>query len=536
MCVHGPQFLETYREFWEEPSSASPAWISVLYGVLLNGVLLCVRAGEPLPSNFALSPPQVLEVYQRRAAECLVMANYSVTPGKYTLEALILHGQSEFIRRPNAQVGLWVLCGVAIRLGYRLGYHRDPKHYSQISMFEGEIRRRIWAHLVQFDVLSSYQVGLPTLIQDRHYDCEPPRNIFDEDLDMNCTELPPSRPETEMTPILYTIAKGRVLGVFKEIFDLGSHVRMTNHDFDKVAILEQKLSKAIASIPPRLRLVSATASLIIPPSIRTRQYNLALLGLKSSLILHRHYMAESYQNPKYEHSRHACLEAAMTLLMHQGNILSEVQPAGLLFTERWFITSLEHHDFLLAAMVICLELSVRMKSQVSMPTADDGTSVTYSSEQLIEAVRRSQQFWYIVKDQTRHAQQACDILNLMLSRISAQPADINGQAWSGSQRAPEQQQQPQQPPQPRQHPFPNGPPPPYTMHQNGHSSTYPTQNGTGTAPPAAMQQPHEGMMDGAFQDMSFMEPGMQEISDMLINPDLIDWGAWETAMQSSRPQ
>lgn len=384
----------------------------MLFGVMLGGAFLYLRAGDALPEGMA-TPGEVLENFQRRSAECLVLSNYSTAPGKYTLEALLLHGHSEFIRRPDAQVGIWVLGGVAIRLALRMGYHRDPSHYSHFTPFEGEMRRRMWANIKQLDCLTSYQVGLPSMLQDRHTDCLPPRNIFDEEISAESTELPPSRPETEMTPILYQIVKVRLMSVFDEIFDETSLVELHNRNYDRVAALDRRLSEAIAAIPPGLRLASPQDSLMVHPNVLIRQYNIELLGQKARCILHRQHMTKSFQDPKFDYSRKACLGAAMALLKYQMDILAEVQPGGLLFNERWFVTQLEHSDFLLACMVVLLEVCSRGKRS----NASRGLEEAYSTTQLMDAVKKSQEFWYIMRDRNRKAMQAYKTMSGMLSRI-----------------------------------------------------------------------------------------------------------------------
>lgn len=76
-----------------------------------------------------------MDDFQRRSTECLILSNYSTAPSPYTLEALIINLQNEFVRRRDAHPGVWVLAGVAIRLAMRMGYHRDPASYRQLSVF-----------------------------------------------------------------------------------------------------------------------------------------------------------------------------------------------------------------------------------------------------------------------------------------------------------------------------------------------------------------------------------------------------------------
>lgn len=58
-----------------------------------------------------------------------------------------------------------------------MGYHRDPKHLAGISVFEGEMRRRVWLNLVQIEALMSYQLGFPSMIPSEFCDTEVPRNL-----------------------------------------------------------------------------------------------------------------------------------------------------------------------------------------------------------------------------------------------------------------------------------------------------------------------------------------------------------------------
>ena len=94
---------------------------------------------------------------------------------------------------------------------------QDPKHFPEMSPFKSEMRRRVWLFLAQADPLISFQFGIPRNIDPSSYDTELPRNLYDEDFDEDCVELPPSRPENDRTIVLYSIAKSRVVQAFGDI-------------------------------------------------------------------------------------------------------------------------------------------------------------------------------------------------------------------------------------------------------------------------------------------------------------------------------
>lgn len=397
----------------------------MLYGILLGGTFLYMGSQDAMPDGLG-NPVVALQTFQKRSTECLIMSNYATAPTSFTIEALLLNVQGEFALRPKTPIGPWLLAGIVTRLAMRMGYHRDPDHYPQISPFQGEMRRRVWASISQLDTLSSYQLGLPSIIQESHCDTRLPRNFLDEDLDSSTTELPAPRSDAELTPISYIIAKGRLLAVFRSFFNHVSTVRMAA--YGDIMALDQRLREAHSAIPARLRIVRLEDSITTPPNLLIRRYNLELVFQKSRCILHRHHMTEAYNNPKYAYSRLSCIEAAMTLLGHQAKIYEEVQVGGRLYRDKWFLSSLEHNDFLLAAMIVCLELSSRLKGH---PEESGGVTehglLTYSRADMVSALQTARVFWTEFSPRSAEALQASTVLGVMLDKVSS-PVE-----WQGSQ-------------------------------------------------------------------------------------------------------
>ncbi|OJK04243.1 hypothetical protein ASPACDRAFT_50126 [Aspergillus aculeatus ATCC 16872] len=198
-------------------------------------------------NNNITTPETQCETFRLQAAYCLVTAKYT-TPTKYTLEALALYTQTEYFRSKDAQHEVWLLMGMTIRLAMRAGLHRDGVGYSpKLSCFDAEMRRRLWSLMAQLDALFSFQIGLPRMIASGVADTRPPRNLLDEDFGPTSTSLPPPRPETEFTPVLYLIAKSRLAEVFGRIAD---HVASTVPTApSQVVQLDEQLNAAYAGTP-----------------------------------------------------------------------------------------------------------------------------------------------------------------------------------------------------------------------------------------------------------------------------------------------
>ncbi|KAF5007783.1 hypothetical protein FDECE_5907 [Fusarium decemcellulare] len=447
-------------------------------------------AADRLISRYFNSPMpgiEVMELFQRRSTECLLISKYGTAPTNYTMEALLLNLQGEFVRRRDAHLGLWVLGGVAIRVAMRMGYHRDPDNHPRITPLQGEMRRRIWAVIQQLDVLTSCQLGLPCLIQEYQCDTRPPSNLLDEDFGPETTQLPPSRPETQLTPVLYTIAKSRLSLIFRTIFN---HVSLGRVEaYEEIMAYDQRLHNAYRRLPAKLQIVALEDCITTPPSLLTRRYNLEFLFQKARCMLHRHHMSKSYEDPRYNYSRTACVDAAMTVLTHQANIFKEVQVGGLLYADRWFISSLERHDFLLAAMIICLELSSRTNEQPA-PSGNDGF-LKFSREAMIQALENSQSFWAELKASSVEAKQAFDMLSVMLGSV----------ATSGTTH------------------IEHISIPPSTEVPLSGSSSMPTQASFSYGTPSV-------------SDQSGFATSIEGIGAMLTSPHIDNWDLWESLIQS----
>jgi hypothetical protein len=392
----------------------------VLFGVLGVGCFLYMRSGESLPGTLAsLHALDVIDVFHQRGTQSLIMSRYTVAPTMYTIEALGFNIQQEFLRQRDAHMGLGVLASVVVRLAMRMGMHRDPEKYEQITPFEGEMRRRVWASVLQLDAFASTLLGMPAMIHESHYDTKLPRNLLDDDFGQDTVELPPSRPETELTPVLYPITKTRLLTVFRAIFNrvcLG-HIE----SYEEVMAFDRRLRSVHAQTSPRFRVVSFEDAITDPPFLIIRRFNVEILFQKARCILHRHHMTKAYADPRYNFSRTSGVEGAMEILRHQASIHQEVQPGGVLYQDRWFVTTLERNDFLLASMIVCVELSQRGRDVEVAPkgqTRPEDGYARYSRADLVAALQRSRFFWAEYRTGSAEAQQAYNLLSVMLDKVS----------------------------------------------------------------------------------------------------------------------
>jgi hypothetical protein len=159
-AVHRPSFLEMFEKLWTTPSEVPTMWLSHFFSILCLGSRNAAYSIENQPDEQMIARLGSADHYQELSAAALALADYT-KPKRHTVEALMAHATCEYLKQDDSHLRLWLLMGVVLRVALRMGYHRDASHFPKLSPFEGEMRRRVWTLVYVFDVLESYQLGLP---------------------------------------------------------------------------------------------------------------------------------------------------------------------------------------------------------------------------------------------------------------------------------------------------------------------------------------------------------------------------------------
>jgi hypothetical protein len=438
--MHSPTFHQKLRDHWKDPSKTSIIWLGLLNAVLCLAMQSYHKIGdEPLEwkgtfirassdfSNFALTNlGQTLDLaaeYRLRAVQCLVNSDYTKS-SVYTLETLILYVNGEYSSRWDAEVGLWVIVGMVVRLAIRMGYHRDPSNYPGLTPYQGEMRRRVWMFIRQMDTLFSFQLALPGMIRNSDTDTELPRNIFEDEFGPDTKELPPARPTTEPTPVSYMITKGQISWEFGAILEEINAVSGKPVSYDDILKRDNRLRELKNDMAPHLRLRPIEECTHDPAQLLMQRFGLEIMWQKTVCVLHRKYLARARQNSRYAHSRRACVDASMEILRCQAQLHRESQPGGRMRTMKWFISSLTNHDYLLGAMVVCLDLHYDMmvESMEERPANYDPYFWTPSQRaEMFQALETSQSLWNEASDTSIEAYKASNIIGIVLKKLRSPP-------------------------------------------------------------------------------------------------------------------
>ena len=412
--LHPPSWYRLYEKHWLSPDKTGPAWLGQLYAILCLAMHSYYRMDDE-PPEYRGKSLGLAANYRARTGQCLLLADFT-KPVNHMIETMVLHLHCEYARSRDAEVGVWVLVGMIVRLAMRMGYHRDPKYYPMISPFQGEIRRRVWTFVRQSDLLFSFQIGLPSMIRLGDCDTELPRNLYDDEFDEDSKELPPSRPITEPTPVSYMCAKANMSFAFGRVVERLHSVSTCS--YDDIMILDRELRDARAELPPHLRQRSIEESMTDPGALVMQRFNLSILHHKGQCVLHRKFLARARENNRYAHSRRTCVDSSMELLSHQATLHYESRPGHRLHGMKVFISSLTAADFLLAAMIVSLDLCYGAEAEdAGQGSADIYTWGSERRGDMIKALEVSREIWTETKDQSMEAYKASEVLSVMLTKL-----------------------------------------------------------------------------------------------------------------------
>lgn len=291
----------------------------------------------------------------------------------------------------------------------RMGYHREPSNFNHISPFDGEMQRRNWALICQWDLLSSFQLGLPSSIKMGQCDTELPRNLKDSDFDENSCELPRARPDTEMTTMLYYIAKHRLLPTMEKILTQELSRSLCRHE--EILETDAELRKSYRAIPQAIKYIPMSQSFVEAPSVILNRLKVELMYQKSLCILHRRYMASNVT------SKVICQTAAMGILTELISIHQETQLGGRLNRERWMISSIHASDFYLAILIVCSIVSTRN------PGGSQKSLDAQHYEMMVSLLRQAYEICGRQRSKSQEGSRVTDTLATILAKLENKPAE-----------------------------------------------------------------------------------------------------------------
>jgi Fungal specific transcription factor domain len=241
--IHVPTFRKQYELFWEGQSQSES---------FLPQLLAVLSIGSRFENKHRGLSHEIVEGVHIPTACALVRAWLDGLKGKQlveisTLLAEVLLLQAQRMVVPRHQDS-WTQLGSIVRMAMTMGLHRDPSEFEpRLSVFAGEIRRRLWFTILDMDLHQSLACNLPCAVREGDYTCRPPRNLDDDDLYVDMKELPPSKPIDQSTDNQIQVFAAMTLGVRIKVAHLINRIDSV-HDYSEVIEIGGKLERFLEDI------------------------------------------------------------------------------------------------------------------------------------------------------------------------------------------------------------------------------------------------------------------------------------------------
>ncbi|KAI2611600.1 uncharacterized protein GGS25DRAFT_202239 [Hypoxylon fragiforme] len=213
--IHIPTFKAEYATFWDPSKTRSASFTALVLSMISVSCCLDMQSSNKFvgvkSSSTQMAEKWIKacdEWYEHQSQKHRKLVHYQISCLLYLAKRVNIIKKKRY----------WTTSGGMVRDSITVGLHQDPDHTpAKISPYISEMRRRLWATMVEFEVQASFDQGLPTLLSSVHNDADAPRNIDDSSFDENTQELPISRPPNEYTSSSYQHIGRRSLALRVEL-------------------------------------------------------------------------------------------------------------------------------------------------------------------------------------------------------------------------------------------------------------------------------------------------------------------------------
>ncbi|CAI6333785.1 unnamed protein product [Periconia digitata] len=341
--LHAPTFWGSYRAYWDpsHPSTASDFEMDAIILSIL-ACTLCISTHDTTRHCISGSTFRAQAVVWIRACEAWLKQQSHKHRSLASVQVRFLRLLALSTNCLKSKQYYEEVQNLIVFMR-SIGMHRDPRILgNRCSAFEGEMRRRLWATAMELELQASIDKGVPSVISDANYDCDPPRNIDDSDLLPATEHLPLSQPPSNYTSTSFLYHASKSLFLRRQLCTQLNSLHPHSPTIFSPNKSESELLKALSLLPkwednPQALQSSTLLDLLL------RQW---LMHFHKPEVLH---LAGVTQNPLY-HQRPSTRYAIIATLEAASSIITS---HARLLDANTFALCCMRSDYLSAAFLVC---------------------------------------------------------------------------------------------------------------------------------------------------------------------------------------
>ncbi|TFB05359.1 hypothetical protein CCMA1212_003065 [Trichoderma ghanense] len=298
--VHIPTFRADYARFWEDSHRSNESFTILLQLVMALGAAL-------YDDVFSLRPMATQWIFEAQMWLMMPPEKKRMNFEGIQIQCLLLLAKS------TCNVGgdmVWMMAGNLVRNAMFVGLHRDPQYLGDLTAYRAEMRRRLWATVLELNLQFSFEGGGSPLLSAAHYDTLPPANLNDDEL----TDEKDSARSTVHSPKVptQTSVLRALVATIPLRMNLITHVSSTKpgDHYEETLRLNSDLTKSCRAISEALlSLQAAPNSPITPFHVLVTE----ILLYRCFHALHQPVIVKHLDDARFYFSRQMCLDSAMKI-------------------------------------------------------------------------------------------------------------------------------------------------------------------------------------------------------------------------------
>ena len=213
------------------------------------------------------------------------------------------------------------------------GLHRDAelvnlRHGSlssrKVSLFDQEMRRRLWSTISELELQSSLDRGMPATLPDLIVDCGSPSNCDDEELDQDMEQTPKVQPISHFTRSSFQHIMSTTWHLRQQLVSMlnGSRPRL---NYEDMLHYDRMIMRSLDDLPPWDDPAAKYPRSLIQVQLQQ------LLSL-----LHRPYVDCGPRPSRFTYSNMVQLDAAKAIVEIHHELVHDVSPVLSVFRQDVF--------------------------------------------------------------------------------------------------------------------------------------------------------------------------------------------------------
>lgn len=297
--LHVPSFKRDYDAIWAAPDGAQPST-----GFLVQLKLVLALGAVTYDDTCSLRPSATKWIYE--AQTYLSEPVYKSRLGIQTLQTRVLMLLAQELIDVSGD-SVWIAVGSVMRMAVAMGLHRDPSYLPDMSLFQAEMRRRLWNTILELAVQTSLQIGGPPLLTTRDFDAEAPGNFDDETL---LVEEAAPRPDAELTDTTVARALRKTFPVRLKLAQTLNDLNTVMDKYEDTVRLDAEMRREFKEMRQRLqRCRSLSSSPRYSFAVQTTDF----IMHRAISSLHAPYFAASLHETAYAFSRKVLMETSLKI-------------------------------------------------------------------------------------------------------------------------------------------------------------------------------------------------------------------------------